>query len=102
MKLLSTPDGKNIVVRHVVTVGYGMDHESYQRDSLAHLKAKRDIGRANPDQVERLQGAMAAQFPNGEPQFKDYFRTKVTTTDGQTYWVVQGTDDVVRAVLDAS
>jgi hypothetical protein len=104
MKLLSTPDGKKIVVRHVVTVDCMMDHEAYRRDSLSHFKAKRDIERAkgSPDQMESLKAAMDTQFPNGEPQFKDYFRTKVTTTDGHEYWVEQDMNDVVRAVLDAS
>lgn len=103
MKMLSTPDGKKIAVKHVVTVDYGVDGDRFRRDSFAYLKAESEVEKfkGQPKYEEQLKAALAAQFPQGEPQFKDYFRTKVTATDGQTYWVEQDMNSVVRAVLEA-
>jgi uncharacterized protein YlzI (FlbEa/FlbD family) len=102
MKTLTTPSGKKIVVKHVVTVDYALDTEAYRNDSMKYgwysLKIREYDG---SDEAEAFRVSLEQLYPKGKPQVDTYYKTKVTATDGQTYWVEQKFEDVVRAVLDA-
>lgn len=90
-----------IVVKHVVTVTHGLDHEGYRTDSFKHFKLKKDIERAkdNPELQTALEKSMAELYPEGEPRAADYYRTKVSLTDGSTYWVKESKDHVVALLM---
>lgn len=101
---LHTFDGKSIAAKHVVTVDFGLHEEAYRKDFMMHGAAKWYIKRAadDPDLRAILEETMAKDFPKGKPEARDYYHTKVTATDGQTYWVVESRKVAIRAVLDAS
>lgn len=103
MKIVFAFDGTLIVVEHITTVTYEMDHEAYETASFTHFKGKKDIERAkgDPELESRLKEAMAETYPEGEPRMKDFYRTRVSLPDGSRHWVKASKDEVVRLLLDA-
>lgn len=99
MKLLTALDGTLIVVGHITTVGYGLDHAAYESASLDYYRANREVSEAEDGELEKaLKEAMDSKFPEGKPRLKDYYRTKVGLSDGSKHWVNASRDHVVRVV----
>lgn len=103
MKLLHTLDGAFIVVAHVTTASQAMDHEGYRTVSLGQYKLEKDIARAEnqPELETALKESMSELYPEGCPRIKDFYRTRVTLSDGSSHWVKESIGDVMRALLDA-
>lgn len=99
MKLLSTFEGTKIAVTHVVTVGVAMNHSAYSRDAGSYWQAKRAVRDAqDSEQEKQLKEALDGLFPKGKPEWGDYFETRVSCTDGKTYFVEQSMEEVVSAL----